>query len=325
MRKGIAVGVLLLAVCPAWAASYTVFTVTNANDAGESSLRHAIVDANWDLGTDYINFDEAMDGAKIHPVTPLPAITDPVILDGDIDNNNEPDVSINCSLLTDGCGLTVQADGCVIEGLAVTFAPRYGVYLLRVSDCIIRNCHLGVNLAGRNLAANGEADLMVKGGHANIIGEPGKRNVIAGKTGAAWRGDGVRVFISGGNVVQSNYFGLNRAGTAALGSAGTGVSIAGRSIHIAPDRSENNVVRNNVFAGLDTGVELAAYADRNRVEGNYFGLAADGDSELAIRVAGSGSTRMRAPTLWRHHRREAQHLRGRELHRSLHRGLCKPR
>ncbi len=228
MRRCAVPVVLLLAVSPAWA-SYTVLTVTNANDSGAGSLRQAIESANFDPGTDIITFGEKMNGAKIHPLTPLPRVTGPVILSGDIDHNNDPDVSINCSSLTEGCGLTVEADGCMIDGLAVTFAPSHGLYLCRVDGCIVRNCHLGVNLAGNRLAANGYASLCVLGGHANIIGEPGKRNVIGTATGSDdyWN-PCVLISVSSGNVVQDNYIGVNRAGTAILGNGAAARASASR-------------------------------------------------------------------------------------------------
>jgi trimeric autotransporter adhesin len=58
-------------------------TVTNTNDAGAGSLRQAIIDANATPGTDSVVFNIGTGGAQsITLLTPLPAITDPINLDG---------------------------------------------------------------------------------------------------------------------------------------------------------------------------------------------------------------------------------------------------
>src|SRR5215210_1430061 len=59
------------------------FVVTNTNDAGAGSLRQAILDANANPGPDDITFN--ISGAGVHtitPLTPLPAATGTVVIDG---------------------------------------------------------------------------------------------------------------------------------------------------------------------------------------------------------------------------------------------------
>src|SRR5215831_14277853 len=63
------------------AASMT-FTVTNTNDNGIGSLRQAIMDAQGNAGTDTIRFQIGNGPQTISPTSPLPTITDPVIIDG---------------------------------------------------------------------------------------------------------------------------------------------------------------------------------------------------------------------------------------------------
>src|SRR6187455_2104109 len=69
-----------LVVLPGTAATYTVI---NTADSGAGSLRQAIADANGNPGLDTIEFNIAAAGVQtITPVTQLPTITSPVMLDG---------------------------------------------------------------------------------------------------------------------------------------------------------------------------------------------------------------------------------------------------
>ena len=62
--------------------------VTNTNDSGAGSLRQAIIDANNAAGPDTIQFNISGVGPHtIQPLSGLPGITDPVIIDG----ASEPD------------------------------------------------------------------------------------------------------------------------------------------------------------------------------------------------------------------------------------------
>ena len=58
------------------------FTVTNTNDTGAGSLRQAILDANALSGLDTISFSIGSGVQTISPLTTLPTITDPIIIDG---------------------------------------------------------------------------------------------------------------------------------------------------------------------------------------------------------------------------------------------------
>src|SRR5437763_862463 len=81
-------------------ASAATFTVTNSNDGGAGSLRQAILDANNSPGLDSIAFN--ISGTNVHTITlatPLPPISDPVVIDGTTQagftTNNKPVIEIN--------------------------------------------------------------------------------------------------------------------------------------------------------------------------------------------------------------------------------------
>jgi len=74
---------IVLAVVLSASAFANTFTVINTNDSGAGSLRQAITDANNHAGLDTIDFNIPGSGVQtITPASDLPAITDPVIIDG---------------------------------------------------------------------------------------------------------------------------------------------------------------------------------------------------------------------------------------------------
>ena len=102
---------LALAICLcASAASAATFTVTNNAPSDSGSLRQAILAANATPGPDEIVF--AIPGAGVHTIalaSPLPAITDPVIIDG----YTQPGSSPNTKPVGEGLNtvLMIEIDG----------------------------------------------------------------------------------------------------------------------------------------------------------------------------------------------------------------------
>src|SRR5262249_25896312 len=84
------------------------YLVTNTADSGTGSLRQAILDANANPGQDLIAFAIPGSGAQtISPTSPLPAITDPVTIDG----YTQPGASVNTLAVGDNAVLLIQLDG----------------------------------------------------------------------------------------------------------------------------------------------------------------------------------------------------------------------
>ena len=267
---------LLFAVVPSLTPAATL-TVTNTNNGGAGSLRRAIRDANASPGADLITFAAGLSGKAIKPTAALDALTDEqTTIDGDLNDDTAPDVALDGSRLATGSGLLVQADQCIIEGLAIVRFPYRGVDVDNANQCTIRSCHLGVNLAGTAPAVNGYAEVRLNIAKSCVVGGTGTPNIISGGTGS-WSGS-QGITISGGHehTIQGNYFGLNRAGTAKLGTDGTGISI-----YTSPAAAQTNAVIDNVFAGLYYGV-LVSDSGANVIQGNLFGLAANGTTGLPI-------------------------------------------
>ncbi|HEX8201101.1 MAG TPA: hypothetical protein VF590_11480 [Isosphaeraceae bacterium] len=169
------------------------FTVTSNLDNGDDirplpgSLREAILNANSpnSPGLDLINFNisNTTDGVvqTITPLSPLPPITDPVIIDG----TTQPGFSGTPIIELDGTsagtganGLTINTGGSTVQGLVINRFFGGGGIVLSSSGNILRGNFIGTdatgevpdlgNLVGINLLSN-----------ANTMGERRAKHVIS--------------------------------------------------------------------------------------------------------------------------------------------------
>ncbi len=281
----------LLALASGVGLQAATYTVTNTDDSGAGSLRWALGEANSSIFSDTVTFSAALSGSTICPRTPLPALEDDgTTLDGDLDDNGTPDITINGRYLSAGeDGLTLihhpTKSGCTIRGLAITNCPRYGIYVNASWGNHIYGCHLGVNRVGRSALVNGDCDVYVYQSQYNTIGgdEARERNVIAGGSPSAPSGSGIYLDGCSHITVSRNYFGLNRAGDTALTGGPRGVYVVGGSENVI---GGGGSARRNVFAVPTTCLVLRNSTYGNVVSGNYFGLAADGATLMPFSFAG---------------------------------------
>ena len=264
------------------------FVVRNTNDFGVGSLRQAILDANSQPGIQTITFN--IPGSGIHRIAPgdvLPAITDPVVIDG----FTQPGSSANTlaigndavfSIVLDGTlsesggdGLVIASGGTVVRGLSIVNFENDAIAMLGIGGNTISGNFLGIEPDGVTSGGNGGGISMVDAG-LNLIGglSPGDRNVIANN------GVGVLILRSSGNVLQGNYIGTNAAGTDSAGNAGDGVSIFGASADTVIGGTfpgARNVISGN---GNDAIFISDVGSDRTIIQGNYLGLDATGTTAI---------------------------------------------
>src|SRR5258708_1773835 len=109
---------ILLSISTVTPALAGTFTVTNTSDSGPGSLRQAILDANANAGADTIvfgipgtdpNCNTTTGVCTIAPLTPLPAITDPVTIDGYTQTGATP--NINAFGSADNAVLKIELSG----------------------------------------------------------------------------------------------------------------------------------------------------------------------------------------------------------------------
>lgn len=256
------------------------YTVTTTADSGTGTLRWAIGQANSHEGADVITFSAAMSGRTIKPASQLPVLSSPdSTIDGDLNDDKRPDVAIDGQSAI-SIGLYIVGANCVVEGLALMHFSSSAIQFAGNTGCQVKNCYLGVDLTGTKARRNGFTDIWISGGGSHVIGGAGGRNLFT--CGEGWSSKGsvaIRIVDSSNNQVVNNYFGLERTGVSVIGSDGYGVYL--QKINSA---AANNIVRNNVFVHNQVAVVLNR-ASNNTVQGNLFGLAADGET---ARTVGTG-------------------------------------
>ena len=172
----------------------------------------------------------------IAPLTPLPAITAPVIIDGTTQPGymGTPIIAIdgsNAGRAANGLQINVGAVRSTIHALdIVNFSSGVGIEINQAANNTIIGDYLGVDASGT--VSKGNLDgLEILNSSGNTVGgtTTAARNVISGNGNTTTMvGDGV--LISGnsstGNVVEGNDIGTSLTGIAAVPNGANGVEIA---------------------------------------------------------------------------------------------------
>lgn len=290
----------------------TGFIVTNTNDSGPGSLRDALTAANGNPGLDTVLF--AIPGAgpfTIAPLAPLPAATDPLVIDGMSQPGfaGTPVVELAGGEGL-GTGLTIAGGSSTVRGLVIRGFPQSGIQVTGAGSNFIVGNYIGTDVSGTEASANSGNGVHVIDSPNNFIGGPGPaaRNVIAASGGEGVRIDGA---LSTGNVIRGNYVGTAATGNAALGNSASGIYIR---------RAPGNLVIGNLvsgntgFAGVaicgsaafcgggdPPGSNQASNAAGNVVQGNLIGTNADGSAALGnsgfgVSIDGAPGTVVGGPT-----------------------------
>ena len=286
------------------------FTVTNTNDMGTGSLRQATLDSNANPPppntANLIQFN--IPGSGVHTIglgSSLPDITQPVIIDGYTQPGATPNtlaIGDNALLLIriDGgtigtmlrlcdpstCGGSGSSDGSTIRGLCIVNNGGGRMIDIESNNNLVAGNFVGVDTDGTTVVSNGTPILITSGVSGNTVGgtSPADRNVIASDIG-----QGTLTDIGGNNtLVQGSYFGVNAAGTAAIGSAQNAIVIeTGSGTTIGGNASGAG----NVINATNIGVQIAQVnfffpLSNHTVQGNLIGTDATGTIALHALVYG---------------------------------------
>lgn len=250
------------------------YLVTNTNDSGPGSLRQAIVNANGRDGLDVIRFN--IPGAGVHtisPLSPLPAITDAVTIDGtsEPDYTSTPVIELSGALAVSATvggtvnGLVLSASNSTIQGLVINRFSGMGLLITTGANNLIQSNYVGTDATGTVARGNGRDGVYVGSLNTRVIG-----NLISGNLGAG-------LVVGSGAVVQGNLIGTDVTGTRALGNASAGVWVgfdATGSLIGGATPAVRNVISGNAWNGV------YIEGSNHLVQGNFIGTDITGTLAL---------------------------------------------
>jgi titin len=267
------------------------FTVTTTADSGAGSLRQAILDTDTNSGPNNIGFQiSGTPPFTITPLTVLPAVGNPTVIDGTTQNGftNAPVIELSgASAGANAAGLRLLSGFSTVRGLAINRFSAQGIVLNGPSNVIQGNC-IGTDVTGTLARGNASYGLGVNSS-GNLVGgtNAGNGNVISGGNDT-----GIYIFNTSANTIQGNLIGVTAAGTNALGNVNNGVVL---------DKSSGNWIggtnsgaRNVVSGNGQSGIYLnGSAATGNAIQGNYLGTDISGS--LVVSNAADGITLNGAP------------------------------
>jgi hypothetical protein len=225
-------------------ASFTnPFQVSTGSDSGVGSLRQAILDADAAGGNPTITFT-LPSPFQITPISPLPAITQSVVMNGFVSGTTMAQVIGSTNHVGgDGLVLAAGSDGSTIEGLDIIgFATGAGIHVVSAGDTIESN-DLGVTTTGTN-GANQVGVLVDNAGSTTIGGTTtGAANAIGFNATAGVQIIGTTTTDDTKALVEGNFIGTDSLGTHNWGN-GSAVQVFNAS--------------DNTIGGTATGATSAA-------------------------------------------------------------------
>jgi photosystem II stability/assembly factor-like uncharacterized protein len=227
--------------------------------------------------------------------SPLPKITDAVVIDGTTQPGVVIEINANGARGADVLSITAGSStvrGLVINKFNTSNTRASGILLITNGGNIIEGCFIGTNATG-TAAAEGPAGsvpvtdgISIRGAANNRIGGTvtAARNIISGN-------DGNGITISNGatsNRVQGNYIGTDVTGSISLGHQRNGVYIIESSNNIigGSEPGAGNLISGNI----DWGIYIGEGSSNNTIQGNLIGTDATGtravpNGNAGVRIA----------------------------------------
>src|SRR5882724_2492662 len=300
-----AIAALMFAYFGSLAAQGATFHVTttadNDNNANPTagSLRKAIIDANNTSGTDTIDFNIPGSGVHIFSlISPLPVISDPVIIDGytqpgavantlanndnavlliEITGTNPFNFSVDDGLVITAGSSTVT--GLIINGFKGTGSEGTGITLVTKGQNVIAGNFIGIDPNGTNQIPNGDG-ILILGCDKNVIGgsQLASRNLISGNK------LGVNIQQTGAynNLIEGNFIGVNRSGTGGLGNSNEGIFInsVGTASSAGVIGGSTSGAGNVISGNGGNGIEISGSCSGLKIQGSFIGTDVTGKAAL---------------------------------------------
>jgi len=247
---------------------------------GQITLRSAIEEANLLPGQHLVYFYISGTPPLIQPLTALPAIIQPVFLDGTTQSgySGTPLVQINGAY----GGITLSGGGSKIEGLSVNNSSGFGLTITNTVGNNISNNQLSgivINSSNNNITNNIITNSISDG--VSVTTGAGN-NILSGNNISGNSGNGVSMVSANGNSITNNTISSNNLnGISESSSTGiiTGNIITGNSgIGLLLTSSSGNQITNNTIASNNGGgislINTSETLDGNKITGNLtFGIS----------------------------------------------------
>ncbi|HEY7114334.1 MAG TPA: hypothetical protein VIA45_15495 [Thermoanaerobaculia bacterium] len=246
------------------------------------TLRDAITYSNTHPGPDTILFAVGSGPVSIRLTSPLPAVTDPVVIDATKQPGwpGSPIVALDGAGAGDeAAGLRITAGSSAVRGLVLSrfrSAALAAIVLDERGGNVLQGNFVGTDLAGAASPGNRGTGILVRSDRNRIGGTSiPVRNVVSGNTGAGIRIEGA------GNVVEGNRVGTDVTGARALGNGAEGIVSTGAGGNTIGGEAAGagNVVSGNGDVGIAAG-------PADSVLGNIVGADAGGAVRLPNRKGG---------------------------------------
>jgi hypothetical protein len=288
----------------------STFIVTNTDDGGPGSLRQAILDSDAAGGrVNKINFAIPGQGAQtIAPLSPLPAITNSVLIDGFSQPRyaGTPLIELSGSQTAGGDGLLITGSEVTVRGLDIdNLSQGAGIHVTGTGATAnwIYGDFLGTDPTGTQAEPNSSGVAIDAGASKNLIGTDGdgvndasEQNLISGNrfAGVSINGQGTDRNVVAGNLIGTDVSGTNSLQNGNYYSSDSYGDLIGGGIVIEGGASANRIGTDgqgvddlgeqNVVAGssaLVAGIEMiGAGTNGNIVAGNFIGTDVTGLGSL---------------------------------------------
>ncbi len=305
------------------------FVVNTADDLDDGdlqqlSLREAIIQANLHPGRDRVEFNIPPTSAflpvrTIQPTSPLPTITDPIIIDGysqpgsapaTTDERAVPLIELDGSLMDrfkqfpphGTVGLHITAGHSLVQGLVINrfvddiYSGTHGVMILlqKEGGNVIQGNFLGTSFDG-SFSYGSELNnygIVIDDSPDNRVGGviPAARNLISGY----YIGIDIQGEASDRNLVQGNYIGTDVSGAFIPNGGGRGWlgiritdgaddNLIGGTVGTTPGGRASgaaNVIVGNTYGVFVDGINGGEVPWNNTIQGNYIGTDVTGKYAL---------------------------------------------
>ncbi|HEY6806774.1 MAG TPA: Calx-beta domain-containing protein [Pyrinomonadaceae bacterium] len=216
----------------------------------------------------------------ITPTSPLPNITDPVVIDATTQPGfaGPPLIELNGNNISDfpnTGAFNILSGNTTIKGFVINHFRDRGISISTAGGNHIEGNYIGTDITGRLRAGGPGSGISVESPN-NVIGgsTPNARNVISGNGSS---GITIAGFNADGNIIQGNYIGIDSTGTSALGNDQSGILLG----------TSNNTVggttsgARNVISGNSNGIMMLTNGTSgNLIQGNYVGTDVSGQNKI---------------------------------------------